>query len=297
MMTAASGDPVAAIREDQAEGETAALYGDIRATLGVPVVNLIWRHLATFPNGLAWAWDAVRPHYRSGAVQAEARALRDHLVLVETPELSRAALRTVGISAADEIAIVRLLDTYERSNAMNLIALAALNRQLRGGGPARDAPPPARDAPPPAPSRADRPIEGNLPRLLVMDEMAPETARLVAELNRFGQADDGRIVASLYRHVAHWPGFLALAWAVLAPLQRDGRLATMIAATLDAADRRASKLAIEPSGDLPLSAAARRQIGATLTEFIDGAIGRMLPIGMVLRRAMPPAEAGHKSPN
>ncbi len=290
MITGASGDPVAAIREDQAEGEIAALYGDIRATLGVPVVNLIWRHLATFPNGLAWAWHAARPQYRSGAVQAEARALRDHLVLVEMPELSRAALRTVGIGAADEIAIVGVLDIYERSYAMNLIALSALNRQLRGVGPARE-------APPPAPSRADRPIEGNLPRLLVVDEMAPETARLVAELNRFGQPDDGRIVASLYRHVAHWPGFLALAWAVLAPLQRDGRLAAMIAATLDAADRRASKLAIELSGDALPSAAVRRQIGATLTEFIDGAIGRMLPIGMVLRRAMPPAEVGPKSPN
>ncbi len=81
-MTGASGDPVPSIREDQAEGDIAALYGDIRATLGVPVVNLIWRHLATFPNGLAWAWHAVRPQYRSGAVQAESRALRDHLVLV-----------------------------------------------------------------------------------------------------------------------------------------------------------------------------------------------------------------------
>ncbi len=289
-MTAASGDPVPSVREDQAEGEIAALYGDIRATLGVPVVNLIWRHLATFPNGLAWAWGAVRPHYLTGTVQAEARGLREHLVLAETPELSRAALRNVGITTADETAIVRVLDTYALSNAMNLIALTALNRQRRGGGPPSAAPPPAAGG-------ADRPIEGDLPRLLVVDDMAPEVARLVAELNRFGQADDGRIVASLYRHLAHWPGYLALAWAMLAPLQRDGRLAAMIAATLDAADRRASRLAIEPSDDALLSAAVRRQIGATLTEFIDRAIGRMLPIGLLLRRAMPPADGGPASPN
>ena len=56
-----SGDPVAAISEAGATGEIAALYGDIRATLGVPVVNLIWRHLATFPGALPWAWQSLRP--------------------------------------------------------------------------------------------------------------------------------------------------------------------------------------------------------------------------------------------
>ena len=63
-------DPVAAITDAQARGEIAALYADIRATLGVPVVNLVWRHLATIEGALPWAWGAVRPAYRSGAVAA-----------------------------------------------------------------------------------------------------------------------------------------------------------------------------------------------------------------------------------
>ncbi len=54
---AASSDPVPAIAEAEATGETVELYTDIRATLGVPVVNLIWRHLAVFPGGLAWGED------------------------------------------------------------------------------------------------------------------------------------------------------------------------------------------------------------------------------------------------
>ena len=45
-------DPVPSIREADATGDIAVLYDDIRATLGVPVVNLIWRHLAVLPGGL-----------------------------------------------------------------------------------------------------------------------------------------------------------------------------------------------------------------------------------------------------
>ena len=40
-------DPVPAITEAAATGETAAIFADIRQVLGVDVVNLIWRHLAT----------------------------------------------------------------------------------------------------------------------------------------------------------------------------------------------------------------------------------------------------------
>ena len=40
-------DPFPAVVEAAATGETADLFADIRATIGVRVVNLVWRHLAT----------------------------------------------------------------------------------------------------------------------------------------------------------------------------------------------------------------------------------------------------------
>ena len=43
-------DPVPAITEAEATGETAEIFADLRNTLGVNVVNLVWRHIATFPN-------------------------------------------------------------------------------------------------------------------------------------------------------------------------------------------------------------------------------------------------------
>ena len=72
-MTHPSADPVSAITVFLDDADIAAIYTDIRATLGVPVVNLIWRHLAVFPDGLPWAWESLKPLYASGAIAAEAR--------------------------------------------------------------------------------------------------------------------------------------------------------------------------------------------------------------------------------
>ena len=63
-------DPFPAIAEAAATGETADLFADIRATVGVRVVNLVWRHLATIDGALPWAWAAVKPLYLDGMVDA-----------------------------------------------------------------------------------------------------------------------------------------------------------------------------------------------------------------------------------
>ncbi len=47
-------DPIPAIAETEGTGDTAVLFAELRTALGVPFVNLIWRHLATIPGGLAW---------------------------------------------------------------------------------------------------------------------------------------------------------------------------------------------------------------------------------------------------
>jgi hypothetical protein len=35
----------------------------------------------------------------------------------------------------------------------------------------------------------------------------------------------------MYRHLAHWPAYLALVWAIIAPLDADGRLERLIVET------------------------------------------------------------------
>ncbi|WP_119417877.1 hypothetical protein [Desertibaculum subflavum] len=271
-----SGDPVPAITEAAATGEIAALYDDIRRSQGTPVVNLVWRHLATFPGALAWAWGAVRPVYVDGSAAALAAAYRRELTLPALPGVPREVLGAAGIDAAAERGIAAVLASYDRSNTTNLIALSALLRRLDG-----EAGMPGEIAAMPEPT-----LDGPLPRLLAAGEMTPATAALVQRLNLIGERDDGRIVASMYRHLAHWPGFLALIWALLAPLDAEGRLAPAIAANLATARDRATLLAdrLQPTPPPAEVAAAACQ---AITRFVEHPIGKMVTICRLLRHNLP----------
>jgi len=39
-------------------------------------------------------------------------------------------------------------------------------------------------------------------------------------LNAFGEDTEPQLIASMYRHLAYWPAYLALVRTMLAPLQR-----------------------------------------------------------------------------
>ena len=67
--------PISAISENDATGEIAEIYNDIRTALGNGVVNLIWRHLATIDGALPWVWQAVKPLYVSDVLKTEASLL------------------------------------------------------------------------------------------------------------------------------------------------------------------------------------------------------------------------------
>ena len=53
-------DPVTAIDESSAVGDTAALFADIRRTMGIPLVTSIWRGLAGMEDSLALTWTAAK---------------------------------------------------------------------------------------------------------------------------------------------------------------------------------------------------------------------------------------------
>ena len=124
-------DPVPAVTEAAATGEIATIFADIRQVLGVEVVNLIWRHLATIPGALPWAWATVRPLYVDGTVAAEAAALRKNLDLPKLPPFPAETLAAAGLPGDNLTTIRNILAAYHRTNAM------ARHRRLRVAGPAR----------------------------------------------------------------------------------------------------------------------------------------------------------------
>jgi hypothetical protein len=116
-------------------------------------------------------------------------------------------------------------------------------------------------------------------------DMAPEVQRLIAELNGFGEDTAAFLIASMYRHLAYWPPYLAIVSTLLAPLQADGQLnaLTRAARTLGRAHGRALVNRLAP-GDPP---ASLDQALASCRLFVEHPIARMTGICALVRCATP----------
>src|ERR1700733_11582565 len=98
---ASMSDPVPAITEAAATGETAAIFADIRQVLGVDVVNLIWRHLATIDDALPWTWGTLRQFYVDGTMRREAAALHGELALPPMQVIPAEGFTALGLRPDD----------------------------------------------------------------------------------------------------------------------------------------------------------------------------------------------------
>jgi hypothetical protein len=269
-------DPVAAITEASATGAVAEIFADIRRVLGVEVVNLIWRHLATIPGALPWAWGMLRPLYADGTISAEAQALHSQLVLPDLPPLPRDLLAAIGLGDDDLASIGNILAAYDRTNAMALVALSALLHRLQG--------PPAEPGhvaiATPEPSVA-LPSAIPLPPLPGLDTLSEPIAGLVLTLNRLGARWDNPVLASMYRHLAYWPSYLAVGWALIAPLDADGSLERAIADALTKARAQAARIAVRLRPP-PIDPAAEETVRSAVEPFAADVIAKMVVICTLL---------------
>src|SRR5438094_1281251 len=94
-------ESVPSVLEEDAGGEIAAIFADIRKVLGTSVVNLVWRNLATMPGALPWTWSTVRPLYQ-GAAPLHAEAVRRTIALPDLPGFSEDSLLAAGILPPDK---------------------------------------------------------------------------------------------------------------------------------------------------------------------------------------------------
>lgn len=255
-------DPFPAVAEAAATGVTAELFADIRATVGVRVVNLVWRHLATIDGALPWAWMAVKPIYLQGIADRAAIRFRESM-----------SLPALGSLAGDEPASVdAVLASYDHSNTVNLFALGAMVAWLRGEAAQDGTAEPGPRLPVP---------DLALPKLLSADDVAPETWALVLRLNRFGD-EQQVILASMYRHLAHAPAFLARVEKVLVLAEAEGTLFRAIASNRGVAAKRARIVARAIDTTRPTQA---EEIETALAAFVDHAIGKMVTICRAIRVA------------
>ena len=259
---------ISAISEDEATGETAEIFRDIKTTLGNGVVNLIWRHIATIEGALPWVWQAVKPLYILDVLKNEAGFLCENIKLPEVSALPSAVLSAVNVLDRDRLVIQKILDSYNKGNAFNLLALSALTVLPEDNKKKVEA--------------GQKFLEDiNIPDLMNLDGMDEQTRTLVLLLSKLGAQKDNNVVPSLYRHLAYWPGFLSLSWNTLIPLELDGQLQYMTDQTYQLAAERAANIAdVVVWGPEPLRA---EEAMKAIDNFRVSTISRMLPIGLVLR--------------
>jgi hypothetical protein len=275
-MAARGADSIPAISEQDATGEIAALYEDLRVSLGVPFVNLIWRHLATIPGGLAWVWTLTKPLYVSGELDRISTETAARLVFPSLSRLPDFIWESAAISGKDRLTIAALIESYNHANGVNFLALTIAVSVLRDGLPATTAKSPAtsrlHSSSPPLP-----PLPG-------LSDLPPHVLALVRQLDQFGRLGQSDAVASLYRHLAHWPAFLALAYTALEPLHGRGELAKAQEGVIASSRDPCAGLARLVNPDLPaLSPESKDAVLRALDEFTRLMIGRMIVMGKAMR--------------
>jgi len=224
-------DYIPTVSEKEAEPRVAAIFSDIKTTLGVPFVNLIWKHLATIPGGLELTWSLAKPLYASQVLNESARTLRQQTTLVESVTPWPAPVRqALGLSPLDKSDIVSLIEDYGRANSRALLILKYLHMSLAAQSQQRieEVPQSAYASTVIDPlarldTNHDSTIRPARP-LPATTELTAEVATLIRILNTFGAPIPSPAEPSLYRHLSYWPSFLAAFWLVVEPLERQGLL-------------------------------------------------------------------------
>ena len=132
---------------------------------------------------------------------------------------------------------------------------------------------------------APKPSGAKIPELPPMAALDPEVAALVQELNAFGEDTEPQLIASMYRHLAYWPTYLALVRTMLAPLQREGRLNALTLSTRALGHAHGAVLASQLKPATPPDTLKGALASCRL--FVEHPIVRMTGLCAMIRRATP----------
>jgi hypothetical protein len=271
------------LTEREAAGEKARIYEEMRHLGGVPMVALIFRHLATLPGGIEWVWNAIGPAWRAGLVQEAAWRIAGEAKLPALAPIPPEALPALGVDAAALGEIRVVLRAYNRANPENLLSVLCLLHLADGSRSPGRTPgdggglTPAGWVPPAAP--------GPLVPMMDVAKAPPEVAALFDLIATPGDAGGPRLVQSLYRHFGHRPAFLSLVVTLLHPLLRDGAIASAATALRARMDAEAKQLA----GRLSAPPAPDPGIRTALARFGGNVIPQMIVVGALLERSVPDA--------
>jgi len=186
-------DPVNVVNEATASGVVGGLFGDIRRTMNIPIVTSIWRALAVDPDTLTSTWRQTKIIFESNLPDSYLGELKERSVCGGKDIQNRFDFTLTAHQDIHQIQAV--IESYNRSNTLNLIALSALISSKPYTSAIQTKPRDVQDVP-------------KLTPLTEKKDIPKDVWRLVEEVNRLGTNEKKPAVATLWRHLARWPKFL-----------------------------------------------------------------------------------------
>jgi hypothetical protein len=160
-------------------------------------------------------------------------------IALSTPKFKiEERVSTANLSRTDLLDIQQIVNAYNRSNTLNLLALAAYITPASEGAPL------VLDAS--FQNQTSIPLKPLLPRLEITDQ----NWRHVCEANTLGTGVTSNVsssqhVATLWRHLAYWPSFLSLIY--------EGFLSQQVSGAIDAMSSKSTSLAIDYGAEIARS--------------------------------------------
>lgn len=199
------------VAEHEARDEIEQVYHEIRQTLRVTGVNLVFRKWAAQPGLLPVLWDAVRANAGTKIFEDAADQLR-----IEAAKSAAAlgflrASPEVGLGESQSYQVRSALDLYHYINPKLLLLVAAVGRGLDEQTGAPVAPP----------ATGVEQIERGFPMemyAMEMEDSQPDDKQLQAIFGDIQQTLSLESINSDYRTLALWPNYLAAVWAKLKPV-------------------------------------------------------------------------------
>ncbi len=252
---------LAELPEDQATGQIAVIYDEIRRFSGVPYVSSLQRYLATMPGVLEWAWAAIRPAMISGVVPEMGWRLADSVKLAPLPAVTAVTRAAWKLDMGGFATIASIAENFVRVSPVNLMTGACLRLLLTEPAPSGPGIEAAWTPPPMLP-----PMPGNVDPQALSSEHRAVLMRFATEV------DGAPFIPALYRQLARFPAYLAwLADALVprltAPETNTARAAFRVAAR-DAAPAIVARLRGVPPGPAPDAETIRRVL-ATIDRYAE----------------------------
>jgi len=198
------------VSEKDATGIVAEIYQDIRTRLGLPFVNLIYRHLATKPETLEKIWYTVSHSLDVGNVSGSIAEYMQTMHANWIEPLPSVFLEACHVDEDERQSALYTLETYQRANQINAVIITHL---LNGRNTKR--------------SHTSTLSNSNLlleiqraGKILPMQDvnlLSPSKIEMLEKLSRVatGSNSEGNIIPSLIRHFAHNDSLMTVFWCAL----------------------------------------------------------------------------------